>query len=160
MIRSLLNSFFTTFFSSLTLFCLKILIQISGGFWMLRFYSGSVRSSYKKFSKSAHRERRQVCEQCRWSRWHIQQRSIAIWAPISDYAKFSLSLPKPTCVTEQSLAGVRCVYEQTLQAYSPVCPGKVPREHVHLAHMLWALWLFGLLCADWLRLQNYFFIPF
>lgn len=31
------------------------------------------------------------------------------------------------------LAAVRCVYEQTLQAYSPVCPGKVPREHIHLA---------------------------
>lgn len=42
------------------------------------------------------------------------------------------------------LAGVRCVYEQTLQAYSPVCPGKVPREHVHLAHMLE---LFGCLAS-------------
>lgn len=44
------------------------------------------------------------------------------------------------------LAAVRCVYEQTLQAYSPVCPGKVPREHIHLAHMLAPHWLFGLLC--------------
>lgn len=33
------------------------------------------------------------------------------------------------------LAYVRCVDAQTLQAYSPICPGKVPREQVHLAHM-------------------------
>lgn len=46
------------------------------------------------------------------------------------------------------LAAVRCVYEQTLQAYSPVCPGKVPREHIHLAHMLAPHWLFGLLCLQ------------
>lgn len=48
------------------------------------------------------------------------------------------------------LAGVRCVDAQTLQAYALVCPGKVPREQIHLAHMLGALWLFCLLCADWL----------
>lgn len=47
------------------------------------------------------------------------------------------------------LAAVRCVYEQTLQAYSPVCPGKVPREHIHLAHMLAPHWLFGLLCLHY-----------
>lgn len=58
------------------------------------------------------------------------------------------------------LAGVRCVDAQTLQAYSLVCPGKVPREQVHLAHMLGALWLLGLQCADWLGLQDYFFPPF
>lgn len=57
------------------------------------------------------------------------------------------------------LAGVRCADAQTLQAYSLVCPGKVPREQVHLAHMLGALWLLGLLCADWLGLEDYFF-PF
>lgn len=57
------------------------------------------------------------------------------------------------------LAGVRCADAQTLQAYSLVCPGKDPREQVHLAHMLGALWLFGLLCADWLGLQRYFFSP-
>lgn len=56
------------------------------------------------------------------------------------------------------LAGVRCVDAQTLQAYSPVCPGKVPREQVHLAHMLGALWLFGLLCADWLGFFSSFFL--
>ena len=50
------------------------------------------------------------------------------------------------------LAGVRCVDAQTLQAYSLVCPGKVPREQLHLAHMMGALWLLGLQRADWLRL--------
>ena len=58
------------------------------------------------------------------------------------------------------LAGVRCADAQTLQAYSLVCPGKDPREQVHLAHMLGALWLFGLLCADWLGLRRYSPPPF
>lgn len=46
------------------------------------------------------------------------------------------------------LAGVRCVDAQTLQAHSLVCPGTDPREQVHLAHMMGALCLFGLLCAN------------
>lgn len=51
------------------------------------------------------------------------------------------------------LAYVRCVDAQTLQAYSPICPGRDPREQVHLAHMLGALWLLGLLCAHWIGLN-------
>lgn len=57
------------------------------------------------------------------------------------------------------LAAVRCVYEQTLQAYSPVCPGKVPREHIHLAHMLAPHWLFGLLCLHYKISFFFFFLP-
>lgn len=37
-------------------------------------------------------------------------------------------------------ARARCVYEQTLQARSLVCPGRVPGAHTHLAHVLGALW--------------------
>lgn len=86
----------------------------------------------------------------------IQQRSTVTGASISYYAKFSCALPKSTCVTEHSPGWCQvCVDAQTLQAYSLVCPGKVPREQVHLAHMLGALWLFGLLCADW-----HFFSPY
>lgn len=84
-------------------------------------------------------------------------RSIAIGASVSYYAKFQKPCQSLHVLQNRVLAGVRCVDAQTLQAYSLVCPGKVPREQVHLAHMLGALWLFGLLCADWLKLQDHFF---
>lgn len=48
-------------------------------------------------------------------------------------------------------AAARRVDAQTLQASPLVRPGKVPREQVHPAHMLGALCLFGLLCANSLR---------
>lgn len=57
------------------------------------------------------------------------------------------------------LAGVRCVDAQTLQAYSRVCPGKVPREQVHLAHMLGALWLFWPPVCRLARITRLLFFP-
>lgn len=44
------------------------------------------------------------------------------------------------CYEAERPARARCVYEQTLQARSLVCPGRVPGAHTHLAHVLGALW--------------------
>lgn len=44
------------------------------------------------------------------------------------------------CYEAERPARARCVYGQTLQARSLVCPGRVPGAHTHLAHVLGALW--------------------
>lgn len=44
------------------------------------------------------------------------------------------------CYGAERQARARCVYEQTLQARTLVCPGRVPGAHTHLAHVLGALW--------------------
>lgn len=57
------------------------------------------------------------------------------------------------CVLQSgALAAVRCADAQTSHALRLVCPGEVPREQVHPAHVMGVHWLLGLLRADWLGL--------
>lgn len=90
----------------------------------------------------------------------VQEKSIAIWAPISDYAKFSAALPKPTCVTVHSPDWCQVCLWADLTSLLSCLSRQGSKRARSCSPYVGALWLVGLLCADWLRLQHYFVLPF